>query len=1135
MESAKSDTGNPECVDQQHLSKKVVNGDATTILDKTHARLNGDCLDGKNSRHGSPLLNGSDDTVTESSGGKEKSETELKGHKKTNGKTDSDNKAFLDVASQEKDVGEEDVLEVTGGASECILVDDDKTESSHPDVEADNSEVSMDSGNIVVEPKQAANVNGGSIKSDGDHLDDISNKDINTKYVDSTDVTKLIDDDSEEDNGSSSKDVTNVDDGDSSRDVITLDEADSNSSRDVTKLNDGNISRDVITLDEADSSITSRDVTNLDESDSSSRDVSKLDNGDSSSRDVSKIDDGDSSSRDVSKIDDGDSSSRDVSKLDDGDSSSRDVSKLNDGDNSSRDISKFDNGDSRQDGAKSTDTNKAKLPNKASSYDVSLDDDDSNIADVTKTRSQYTNVAGQDKKNHKEPVKKDAVLSTIATKISNVVTNKKQPVANKVETMNISQKSRAVASSSKIMMKDVTPLRSAPSMTTLVSKPSHSSPSLAAKGHLTSMQLRPMSSLLYDLGLNLTKEQVYKDLIRIQTRKRSKNRLTDKEIQQLNKLKDAHKNLSKKNTRFHFTTETCHRCGFKTDSENTMAYHNEFLETDEAGDSLCGLCNLKLPQSTQDVSKQFVHHMRTVHKRHPRVYTQLLQFTCNLCLFETNLKVVLGKHMKKCERNFKLNRNLEPGPADCDIPMKLPRYGAPMLTETLARRPSSQAAHGSGTVGEHLRKRRENVTIHPPYQPTGAYRALTQARPSVSSTSAINSMQSLLAHTSAPIGSMPQQLVQVGGRLYNLINQNGQTLLTPITATQLPVISTVSRQMTITPQPRLPGVVNAAQPTALGMPSRSSSDTTIGIRSQFSPESVVAKNGKNVSDKNSSVAPANSKCSTSPSTAPKFEICEICGGFVKDRDSLRIHFYYAHKVEIQRDAFMHKKGQLMCDLCPKRFWTYQGLAKHRQGQHKLMHEENFRCFLCVKSNITDMLTHLNNCHGITRDTLFRRTVCPCCGQNFVNPKSLEHHMRLAHSAMFKDADKRDVPTRAMPSRLYENMALSDKTNTVPTCLKCNVLFETTDAFLKHCEQLHTYKCSRCQQKWSSLEFLQKHFTTVHGLEKEPCQLCSESVVIGRPFIHHMKRRHLKHVSVSVPRLSEEKFNFYMAKRRKLSS
>ena len=1170
METERTDTEDPQSVDLQHLNKKVVNGDATVILGKTHARLNGECVDTKNSGGGSPLVNGSDDIVaTAKNGGDKDSESDSDGQRQTNGKTDSDSKDHLD---EKEHVGEpkDCVALVTVSSGECILLDDDKSVNGDSvttdDATADKTKViSSDVGEESVQTVEATNVNSGSTNMDNSRVSGTSNKNTDIDHVDRTHVTKLIDDDScsvaNLDESSTSRDVTNLDDDDeSSKDITSLDDGDSgkgvtnldndDSSKDVTNLDDGDSSKEVTNLDDGDSS---KDVTNLDNSDSS-KDVTNLDNSDSN-KDVTNLDDGDSS-KDVTNLDDGDSS-KDVTNLDDGDSS-KDVTNLDDGgnstdvtnfhkDGSSRKFTKLDKGsgdskgsrkfkkldkgdlgsssrvDSNCDNDNSRDVAKSSEPSRAKSSGscdiVNLDDDDdSNITDVPKT------VAAPD-------TKEAAAFRTHAAKTSSVVTDKMRMETNKSEARKILQKPTVATSSGLIKMKDVTPIRSAASATTLPSNLGHSSQgpqSLAGKGHPASIQLRPMSNLLYDLGLNLTKEQVYKDLIRIQTRKRTKNRLTEKEIQQLNKLKDAHKNLSKKNTCFHFQPMSCRRCAFKTDSLNALAYHDEFVETDEAGNTLCGLCDFKLHSKGQnDASKGILDHIRHVHKRQPRIYTEMLPFTCAMCLFETNLKLVLAKHMRKCERNFKLARNLEPGPADCDIPMKLPRYGAPTLSETLARRP--QTSHTSGTVGEHLRKRRENVTIHPPYQ-SGAYRAASQSRPARPSVSA-TSMQSLLGSTTAPLGSVPQQLVQVGGRLYNLITQNGQTLLTPITAAQLPVISTLPRHMSATPQPRLPGVLNATPP-ALGMPSRSSSahtligNTSVTGKTPFSPEPVIT-----VVDKNSAVAPAKTRSSPSPRVVPDFEICEICGGFVKDRDSLRIHFYYAHKVEIQRDVFLSKKGQLLCDLCAKHFWTYQGLVKHRQVEHKHTKEDDFRCFLCFKSGFTDMLGHLTRNHGITRETLFRRTVCPCCGQHFATSKSLENHMRLVHAGLFRQQDSQ--PT-TLASHLKESTAPSEKSATVPTCLKCNLLFETTTAFLKHCEQLHTYQCSRCTQKWSSLDFLQKHFRNVHGNQKETCQLCSESVLIGRPFIHHMKRKHLKAVSVSVARLSDEKCNFHTGKRRKLS-
>ena len=685
-------------------------------------------------------------------------------------------------------------------------------------------------------------------------------------------------------------------------------------------------------------------------------------------------------------------------------------------------------------------------------------------------------------------------------------------VKQKVTVNNL--KPKVTPSGGKVSVKDVTPIRRASSTSVLAPKPSHSSsPSLASKG-----QLRPMATILFDLGLNLTKEQVYKDLIRIQTRKRSKNKLSNTEILQLNKLKDAHKNLSQKNLRFHFSILSCDRCGFKTDSKTVMVHHDEFAETGEDGDTLCGLCDFKVPRLSDNVMPKFLNHMRIAHKRQGRMHTQLLQFTCVLCLFETNLRVVLGRHVKKCERTFRLNRNLEPGPADCDIPMKSQRYTAPTLTETLSRRPVSQATHA--TVSEQLRKQA------PVYS---AFMQNRPVRPSSSMTSA-SSMQALLGHTSSNVSGVPQQLVQVGGRLYNLVTQNGQTLLTPLASSQMPVVSTAPRQMSV-----MSSTVNTGKLATLASPLSSSSvhsiagDAARSVMSQFSPspESPFAQN-----DKNSVVARAGTKYSTSPSVAPDFEICEICGGFVKDRDSLRIHFYYAHKVEVHRDVFTRTKGPLKCDLCSKRFWTYQGLVKHRQVEHNFKNEDNSRCFLCVRSNITEMLAHLKNSHGITRETLFRRTVCPCCGQHFGSPKTLEKHMLWVHAEIFKQADNPEGQSMPQPGHIIENRA-GGKSNTVPKCLKCNLLFETTAAFLEHCDRLHTYKCSRCLQKWSSLNFLKKHFSTVHGSEREQCPLCIESVVIGQPFIEHMKLNHLKRAAVNISRLSPKKFDFYMEKRRKM--
>jgi hypothetical protein len=70
-----------------------------------------------------------------------------------------------------------------------------------------------------------------------------------------------------------------------------------------------------------------------------------------------------------------------------------------------------------------------------------------------------------------------------------------------------------------------------------------------------------------------------------------------------------------------------------------------------------------------------------------------------------------------------------------------------------------------------------------------------------------------------------------------------------------------------------------------------------------------------------------------------FEVCEICGGYVKDRMSLRIHFFYAHKIEMPAHVFSKPLAPLFCNTCNERFWTSQGFAKHKTG---VKHMQNMK-------------------------------------------------------------------------------------------------------------------------------------------------------------------------------------------------
>ncbi len=63
----------------------------------------------------------------------------------------------------------------------------------------------------------------------------------------------------------------------------------------------------------------------------------------------------------------------------------------------------------------------------------------------------------------------------------------------------------------------------------------------------------------------------------------------------------------------------------------------------------------------------------------------------------------------------------------------------------------------------------------------------------------------------------------------------------------------------------------------------------------------------------------------------------------------------------------------------------------------------------------------------------------------------------------------------------------------PECSICDMTFASLEAFSRHCNEKHIFKCYRCGEKWSSKDLLQKHFHDEHKDEKEDCQLCDETV------------------------------------------
>jgi len=190
------------------------------------------------------------------------------------------------------------------------------------------------------------------------------------------------------------------------------------------------------------------------------------------------------------------------------------------------------------------------------------------------------------------------------------------------------------------------------------------------KHNIKSDSYRPVGRLLHDLGLELVREQVYRDLIDIQTIKDAKNRLEEREKGQLLKLIEAQERLAARNTPYQLPAKRCSRCCFMSPSTNVMTLHHEFgtVSRVDATMHVCCLCS-GLPGYRTRNPAQFMLHMSTDHGLTGRLMKKASPYACKNCLFEHKSAVRLTVHVEKCSRKFSLTTNLQPLPGDCDIPL----------------------------------------------------------------------------------------------------------------------------------------------------------------------------------------------------------------------------------------------------------------------------------------------------------------------------------------------------------------------------------------------------------------------------------------------------------------------------------
>jgi len=226
---------------------------------------------------------------------------------------------------------------------------------------------------------------------------------------------------------------------------------------------------------------------------------------------------------------------------------------------------------------------------------------------------------------------------------------------------------------------------------------------------------RPLGRMVHDLGLELVREQVYRDLIDIQTAKDAKNRLEEREKGQLLKLIEAQERLALRNAPYKLPTKRCRRCSFVSPSTNVMTLHHQFgtVSRIDAAMHVCCLCSGHPGFRTRNVA-QFAEHLSTVHGLTGRLMKKTAPYACKNCVFEHRNAVRLAVHVEKCVKKFSLATNLQPLPGDCDIPLiyrrsDRKRPGAPPLMQSNTLSNASFSANGPPSVKSLLSSVRQQI------------------------------------------------------------------------------------------------------------------------------------------------------------------------------------------------------------------------------------------------------------------------------------------------------------------------------------------------------------------------------------------------------------------------------------------
>ena len=596
-------------------------------------------------------------------------------------------------------------------------------------------------------------------------------------------------------------------------------------------------------------------------------------------------------------------------------------------------------------------------------------------------------------------------------------------------------------------------------------------------------ELGNMAKWVFDLGSDMVKEFVYHDLVRIQHRRKDEGNLSAKEKDDFAKLQEIDKDLNHKVGHLKYKlTKSC-KCGFKTELDSVLYNHQQHAHIERGGFLNCALCKFSTRQPNA-----FRFHMETEHGRVGKMENRPSFYECPLCPYETNYTNRLDQHKVRCQRQFREAFNLHP----------------------------------SCMTGPEVSLCLENVfyfVFTRQFMNSILPKPSTPAVPPVSSSTKIRDMPTKAGM--APVN--PVQTKKMGGAATMLATSNKQ--IAPRMGPQF--------------SPR----VGKQQPQPNSALSRNFPVISSKINTQTNRFPNYSGGPQRPSAPNNQSLLGQPPVPNQPNSG--FEVCEICGGYVKDRKALRIHFFYAHRIDMPFGVFERPQPPLYCATCFARFWTAQGLQKHieihKNDMVNTTQTSNGVAGKCISCGhrVPNILMHMRMVHNRELRHYLAALMCIFCGNRFSTKREVENHMGKMHGVIVKNSSVQgsvvqskpatqaksspvpypgNVPSVKPPAKApVPKPASGGKMNRSSQCVLCNLSFSRNVDLTRHCMRVH-HTCMKCGLVVVDKESLSRH-TCLHSASgMRSCQICKENGFHPAYYIKHMRDKHLRKCSVVLRRI-----------------